>query len=142
MLLESHWDRTCDECRRWDFDDEEDSPPGRRGLPVLDGSGNPGPRVNDPPCRRCPKVPASVVARRQRTGDRVTPADALEPGPEHRLAVEHFLECVAVGRFPRDGWVRRHAALLRPLHQHAEQRPLVALADSIRSLVRSLPNGD
>ncbi|MBL8867083.1 MAG: hypothetical protein JNK93_16110 [Planctomycetia bacterium] len=83
-------------------------------------------------------MPASVVESRQRTGSRVIPADALEPGPEHRLAVGHFLECAAVGRFPDDGWVRRHAMLLRPMLRRVEQAPIRDMAELLRLFLREV----
>lgn len=111
---------------------------------MLDDDGRtPLPRVTDPPCRRCPKVPRSVVAERQRTGGRVTPDDAVEPGPEHRLAVAHFLEYAAVDfeDLPDDGWVRRHAALIRPLLRRVEQRPLREVADLLKLFLREASRG-
>ncbi|WP_149112131.1 hypothetical protein [Limnoglobus roseus] len=83
----------------------------------------PLPRATSPPCRRCPKVPASVLAVKQRTGATVTPADAYEPDDRHRETVAHFLGCAAVGRFPDDDWVTRNAQFLRPLLKAAEDRP-------------------
>lgn len=109
---------------------------------MLDHDGRtPIPRATDPPCRRCPKVPRSVVESRQRSGGRVTPADALDPGPEHRQAVEHFLECAAVERFPKDGWVRRHAAMLRPVLQRVEQEPIREMTDLLRLFLREATRG-
>ncbi len=96
------------------------------------------PRVTDPPCWRCPKVPRSVREERQRTGKRVTPADAIEPDADARQAVDHFLECAAVGQFPDDGWVRRHAMLLRPMLQRVEQEPVREMTDLLRRFLRKV----
>ncbi|QEL18319.1 hypothetical protein PX52LOC_05340 [Limnoglobus roseus] len=132
MLLRPEWDRTCADCQRFQFDDEEESP--RRGRVELTRDGDPLPRATDPPCRRCPKVPASVLDVRQRTGGRVTPADAVEPDDRHRRAVEHYLACAAVNQFPDDDWVRDHARLIRPLARQADDRPLLHLTAAVRSL--------
>lgn len=138
-MLEPHWDRSCADCIRWEFDDEEDSPPGRRGLPVLDDDGRtPVPRGGNPPCRRCLKVPAATRIAKQKSGDRVTPDDAIEPGYAHRLAVEHFLECEAVRQFPDDGWVRRHAALIRPLLHLVENRPIREMNDLLLDFIQEV----
>ncbi len=138
MYLEPLWNRTCDECQKWEYDDEEDSPPGRRGLPMLDPySGERIPRSTDAPCWRCPKVPAATVKMKQDRGERVVPSDAIEPCHEHRLAVKYFAECSAVDDFPEDGWVRRCAALLRPYERALQNRPIADLAALFQVLIAS-----
>jgi hypothetical protein len=139
MYLEPLWNRTCEECQKWEYDDEDDSPAGRRGLPMTDPhSGERIPRATDPPCRRCPKVPAAVVRVKQDRGERVVPSDAVEPDHDHRLAVKFFAECSAVGDdFPDDGWVRRCAALIRPYERAWNNRPIADLAAVIQVLIAS-----
>jgi hypothetical protein len=96
------------------------------------------PRVTRPPCFRCPKVPAETVAARQKTGERVTPADAIEPEPRHWRIVEHDLECRAVNRWPNHETIRRYARIVGDYVQAARDRPLNSLLTSMAVLLRQL----
>lgn len=60
------------------------------------------------PCWNCPKLPADTPLSRR------TPAEGRrqEATPRSLAVMRHYRECRAVGDFPKDGWVRRHAALL------------------------------
>lgn len=95
--------RSCELCKQYLFSSD--------GRIRLDGphglSGNPIPRhpSQPTPCRSCPKIPE---------GKKPCPENAIELTPENRQALEHYLECKAVGDFPDDpaGLVRRDAAII------------------------------
>lgn len=125
MLLAPEWDRSCADCRRWLYRDDDETPAEYRGT-VLTRAGKPLPRpaAVPPPCFKCEKVPPDVRQRKQEAGEEVTPADAVEPDAAARRVVEHFLECDAVRHFPDDPVVRRHAVLVRPVAAAAEGDPL------------------
>lgn len=93
--------------------------PGDRHLPRPPGS--------RPPCGRCPKIPPGAEPR---------PESAAEAGPELRRAYEHYRECLAVGDFPRDPWVRECAAAFHTLEEERDKaegwRQLLALGRIVR----------
>lgn len=125
MLLRPEWNRACGDCRKWVYEDGDGVPGEKRGLPVL----RQGERLDRPlgsptPCYKCVKVPDSVRRVEESAGRRVTSRDAIEPDDWHRLVVERVMECHAVGSFPADGWMRRWAAIVRPIILQAEQRNL------------------
>lgn len=122
MLLDRVWDRSCEDCQTWMYDEEPTSR--RYGLPMVRG----GQQVRQgtppiTPCERCPKILESRklhAAEVERRG--VMPSDAIEPEPLHRAIVDHFLECDAVLSFPPGDWIARHAAIIRPIHDEYKRR--------------------
>jgi hypothetical protein len=81
----------------------------RAGLPVL------RPKGVATPCLSCPKIPEGIPKTRD---------NAIELSERNWLAYQHYLECRAVGQFPKDPIVRRNARILRAIIDEAEQRPL------------------
>jgi hypothetical protein len=75
---------------------------------------------------------------KQRSGETVTPLDAIDPSESHRTAVYHYLECRAVNQFPDDGWVRRTAMILHPVFMQREQKPILELTGIMRQFMRAL----
>jgi hypothetical protein len=127
LLVTPEWLRTCAACQEHVYRDDDETPAEHRGEKMLI-RGKPVPRGGSlPPCWKCPKVPLAVRKERQRSGKEVTPADAADPGPEHYAIVEHFLRCDAVGQFPDDEIVKRHAGIIRPYKDAADRRPLETL---------------
>jgi len=124
-LLDPEWDRSCESCRAWLYRDDDETPAEFRGT-VLTRANKPVPRPPyvPPPCFKCPKVPREMRDERQSAGEEVTPADAADPDDLARGVVEHYLECRAVGAFPRDPVVRRHARLIAPYYDAARDQPL------------------
>ncbi len=76
------------------------------------------------PCYKCPKVPDEYRRTEESAGRRVSYRDAIDPEEWHREVVERVAECHAVGSFPDGGWMRRWAAIVRPIILQAEQRNL------------------
>jgi hypothetical protein len=93
---------SCDDCERWLHTDGVFSERGRYPLRV---------RVERPkgmltPCRApCPKIPFDAPEKTRRY--------AVELSERGWRVWTHYRECAAVGQFPDDPLVRRHASLLR-----------------------------
>ncbi len=134
MFLAPEWDRSCDDCKRWIYKDDESVPMSERGT-VMQFGGKPMVRdlkLIPPPCYRCEKIPESVRAN-------IAPGvdgsmHAVEPEERHRQAIDFHLECRAVNSWPDDALVRRHAALIEPMIRRAERRPLEVLTATMASL--------
>lgn len=103
--------RSCGDCSKWLYADK----PGEFAPEPVKRGGRPADRPPNvkPPCSWCPKQPADVADR-----DR-TPATAVELDARGWRAYGHYLECKAVGAFPDDDVVRRHAALIRQAEEVA-----------------------
>lgn len=87
--------RSCDDCREWWYRED--------GSVVLraDKSPVPRPAADILPCRTksgCPKG---------------TPESPRTLWPSNRMALSHFRQCDATGRFPDDPLVGRNAAIIR-----------------------------
>jgi len=82
----------CNECFKFLYDIETGKPEQWRGKPAR------RPRSVPPPCKKCPKQGPDKHAT-------LTLAN-ME-------CVQHYLECKAIGQFPDDPLVRRHAAILQ-----------------------------
>lgn len=115
--------RSCEDCRKWQYNDAA-KVGGRRllrgGLPVLRPDGQPT------PCYRCPKIPVGAAP---------VPASAAEWGEKNWRAYQFHQRCKAVGRFPADAIVQRHAGLIestleaiRDSRQEAVNESLISLA--------------
>lgn len=100
--------RDCDDCEKHWYDERTGEV--RRdafGLPVLRPPGT------KPPCPACEKVPKEV--RRNTHPGKVNKSLAVNLTPANQQAYDHYLECRAVGRFPDDEIVKRHASIIRQL---------------------------
>jgi hypothetical protein len=95
----------------------------RAGLPVLRPSGV------VTPCWKCPKLQDSDVKDRHH---------AQEPTPRTRRALQHYLECRAVGVWPTDPIVRRNARLIRDIEDVVARRPLEVLSARISEVITLL----
>lgn len=132
MLLHPEWDRSCSDCQRWVYRDDDQTPPNERGERLI-FAGQPIPRdlrVTPTPCFKCEKVPYEV---RTKAADpsQLTHADAIEPEIRHRLAVQFHLECNAVRQFPNDPLVRRNARIIQPIVEERDRRPLELLIATV-----------
>lgn len=143
MVLHTEFNRTCESCRTWVYDDVPSSH--RYGLPMVRA----GQLIeqDDPPvtpCGKCPKISDAVKMRAAEEGRRVTHTDAVEPGPMHRAVVEHFLESEACREFDaKNEWVRRHARIIRPVYESAHPSGVAELGAMLKAILqlRSVPNG-
>lgn len=112
---------TCADCQTWRYNPETWQRIERpRGTPV------PMPAGGMPPCRRCPKIPKGAEPR---------PAKAIELTEQSWAIYAHYQRCKAVGRFPRDPWVERHAGLIRMVEDQVERSQR---EDSLLPLVMAL----
>ncbi len=109
--------RTCADCKRWLY--RPDGTKMVRGRPQDGGKPIPRPEGQPTPCHECPKVPDDAPEKSSQY--------ALEPSERSKAAYLHYLECVAVGRFPDDPIVRRNAAIIRRVEQMWERQPLQTL---------------
>lgn len=71
-----------------------------RGRPARRPKGIP------PPCKQCPKG---------------GPDEFSDLLPQNLECMQHYLECEATGSFPDDPMVKRHAALLKMVRDHADK---------------------
>ncbi len=96
--------RSCDDCKKYLY--REDGSRMDRGrvpfrLPVLRAPGT------VLPCHSCPKIPLDAPERHWK--------HAIELSDKNAAAWRHYRQCAAVGRFPVDALVERHALLLATL---------------------------
>ena len=116
---------TCDDCETWLYD-----PKTWKRISRIPG----GPWLERPvdkdgrkitPCESCPKIlqgedPCSAVGRK------------AELSPKNLTAYQHYLECKAVGQFPQDATVKRHAGVIRMVEDFAaRQQTKMAAIDSM-----------
>lgn len=85
------------------------------------------------PCSACAKVPQSVK-------DSVHPlainkAHAINLSPQNTAVLEHYLTCKAVGVFPDDPIVRRHARILREMEDRRDRDDLFFRFDQVLSVL-------
>ena len=114
ILLHPQWNRSCDDCVKWLYDDETGEVvrrPYKVGLPQVRPL-NPDGSISTP-CRMCPKIPLDAPAR--------TMNHAIELSRRNEAALQHYLECQAVGVFPDDPLVRRHAVILKAITDQADR---------------------
>jgi hypothetical protein len=77
------------------------------------------PRTNEP----IPRPPGVSTPCRTPVGcPKGTPEAQLSLTPQNRKVYEHYLQCKAVGRFPDDPLVERHAGIIRQLEDAAERQ--------------------
>jgi hypothetical protein len=102
--------RSCADCQAYLYYDRGYDDFGARveraGKPVL------RPKGVKTPCGWCPKIPP---------GEPLVPASAVELSDKNAAAYFHYVECRAVGEFPRDAIVVRNAALIRAAEDIAER---------------------
>lgn len=119
-LARPEWDRSCDDCRKFIYDDAgRPRKHNRTGLPLVNMTGT-------TPCSVCPKIPERVfdtdgreIAKTPLTAAKLRP-HAVELTPRLRLAWQHYRECRAVGRFPDDHIVRGNASRFRHATDEAD----------------------
>lgn len=121
--------RPCADCRKYVYLDSGEPlrRPARTGLPVLRPPGT------VPPCHRCPKVPPDAEEK--------TWEHATELSAQNRRAYLHYRECRAVGCFPDDPLVRRHAALIRQMEDGHARGEAAAPIEHLTGLLRNLVRG-
>jgi len=80
------------------------------------------------PCHACPKVPTEAPERHWR--------HALDLSDRNLRVLAHYRECQAVGQWPDDRLVRRHAAIIRQIEdRHREHGGLAAKLDLLIALL-------
>lgn len=97
--------RDCEHCQAYHYDDETGL------LRTLQGTDLPIPRDSG-----CP--PACMTTRGCPKG---SPDAGLELTPKNWRALEHFKQCRAVGRFPRDSICERNAAIIDDAERAADR---------------------
>lgn len=120
-LARPQFDRSCDDCRKFIYDEAGEKRTNRRtGLPLVNATGS-------TPCAECPKIPARVVDDDGKVIPN-TPANAnklrphaVELTPRLIQAWLHYRECRAVGSFPDDPIVRANAAEFRRAEDEAAE---------------------
>lgn len=107
--------RDCQDCLKHVYNEKTGE---REEWPRGSGKGYRRPPGTSAPCRKgaCPKV-----------------APEGEPGSKalsakNWQAYQHYLECEAVGDFPRDPIVRRNAAIIKMARDSVEKTELMAAA--------------
>lgn len=86
-----------------------------------------------PPCDRCPKVPDDAPAKHWDY--------AVELSQRNERVYRHYLECKAVGSFPDDPIVRRHAGIIRRVEDAAANREVVEKLDTLSALMGVILGG-
>ena len=122
--------RSCDDCQKYVWNDE----PGKMGDTIIRlAGGQPWerPPQSPTPCQMCPKVPHD---RRTAT---TTRADAIEPTERSWSILWHYRKCKAVGRFPDDPLVERHAGLIHEVESAVERARLEHTAGMLSLLFKS-----
>ncbi len=112
--------RTCASCKEWVYQDDGTIQL-RAGEPVKRFRGAPT------PCGTCPKIPSGLPK---------CPESAVEPSEKSARIYQHYRECRAVARFPDDPIVKRHAAIIRALHDERDRLPLERLTVALGVLTR------
>lgn len=138
LLLWRHpkWaSRSCEECKRWVYDDQGDKvlktqqdPETGRFLP-LPMARPPGSPLE---CARCPKIPVSEYPHYD---PRRAPEVACEMDAQCWQIYHHYQECKAVGHFPEDPLVRRHAGIIRGVEEAVAHADIRSRLDMIVALL-------
>lgn len=100
--------RTCEDCKTWIY-----NPDGTIHL-RNDGSRVPRGRAKTP-CHDCPKQPDDVPVKDRR------PETARELSDRLKKVWTHYRRCRAVGRWPKDGLVEHHAAIIRAVEDEVAE---------------------
>lgn len=96
------------------------------GLPIL--APVPRPPGMGTPCATCPKQPDDVPPHER------TPQTAKELGERGYAVLGHYLRCRAVGRFPHDALVERHAAVCDAVYRAHQDAPVITLLSQLVQL--------
>jgi hypothetical protein len=124
MLILHHSEvayRDCEMCQQWLYEES-----GARAV---------RPGANEP-IRRPPGV--STACRTPQGCPKGTPQSQQSLTPQNHKCYEHYMKCKAIGRFPDDPLVARHAGLIRELEEAADRmgqeqlRQLLAASLGIR----------
>lgn len=111
--------RDCNECLKWQYDEETGEIKQRHGQPMR--------RISKPWCMipnlGCPK------------GHIDNPKGL---SPKNIRAWGHYLECRAVGKFPEDATVRRNAGIIRSVEDAVERSKRDELLLYMRSVMRGI----
>lgn len=110
-------ERSCEHCQIYMYHHES-------GRLVLNSDGTPRqrPRNSKPPCVATEGRPDEVRAR---VCPKISPTAGVELNVRNVEAVNHYLECRAVGVFPDDPIVRRNAAIIRNVMDEHDRTQLV-----------------
>jgi len=95
--------RDCNVCKEFVFNEETGE--------MRKHNGKPFPRNGPPPCQRCPKK---------------RPDGLIELTPANWRVYAHYLQCRAVNDFPKDGIVRRNAAIISRILDEAHRASLAS----------------
>lgn len=126
--------RDCSHCLSWQYDEST-------GLVALWPNGEPQKRITPAPCRFKEKLlregarPDSP-AMRQAGCPKGTPEDDRGLNAENCDAYGHYLQCKAVGQFPRDAIVMRNAGIIRQAEddfQRMREREVVEVVTLLAS---------
>jgi len=126
--------RSCESCETYEYDERGDlvktwDPHQRVELPVLRAPGS------RPPCWICEKVPEAV---REREQIRTNKSHAINLSQRNWMVWRHYRQCKAVGRFPVDPIVERHAGIIAYHWDAWERGEITARLDAIITLVTTM----
>lgn len=116
--------RDCDHCQKYCYDE-------RTGKVMLAGRDHgpplPRPKGNLPPCRLsgvgCPKG---------------TPENPLTLNAANEECYQHYRECRAIGQFPDEPIVRRHAAIIRGIEDGVARAQALNAQSSLLSTMTAM----
>ncbi len=118
--------RSCEDCRTFVYDLETGQrKKDRKGAWLRRPPAPPG--VLTTPCHQCPKVPTDAPEKHWR--------HAQDLNPRSLRILQHYRECKAVGQFPDDPLVRRHAALIRELEDQCGPGRLLERVELLLALL-------
>jgi len=103
--------RSCEECERWQYNEETGQVEQFRGADLK--------RIGKTACRTHKGCPVGTPENQQRLTE------------QNQAAYEHYTECKATGRFPDDPIVKRNAATITRIENAIEKSQM----DSVRALM-------
>lgn len=113
--------RSCQSCQEYLYDEDTGQVSIDRKFATPRAEKRPA--VMPPPCRTCIGCPKG------------TPENSRELSPKNRLAYEHYLQCRAVGDFPKhDAIVRRNAAIILGVYDGYQRFADTSLREWIKVL--------
>ncbi len=115
--------RSCEDCVRFVYDDT--AKVGGKLLRDRRGEPKKRPQGAPTPCLRCPKIPAGVTP---------IPSNAAEWSEREWRIWTYHRECRAVGRFPDDAIVRRHAGIIEGVLEDIRDQRAAAGAELLHQL--------
>lgn len=120
---------SCGDCKKWLYDD--DGRPTMRNNYPLPSVPMARPEGKPTPCYKCPKF-GGDVSPSERTPENGATRTLSEKNSQ---VVRHYLECRAVGQFPDDPLVRRHAMLLRSVEDAEADRRQRDVVEAVMAVV-------